>query len=296
LVKFPSGTQFGASPSAAVVEMAVRCEESGADGVVLGEHVVMGPAPEAYSWGDFPFPVDAPFPEPMVVLSAVAAVTHRVVLTTGVLVAALRPAPLLAKQAATLDELSGGRLELGVGTGWQREELEALGVPFERRGPSLTETIGACRALWGDQPARFDSPTVSFDGLWCVPRPRPGRPPVHFSGTLNDRNVRRVVELGDGWIPIMGATGEAVAADAARLREAWAEAGRGPDPPHVRMALPLRKLDGRLSVGATVAGWETVAAMGGTDLTLPMAAFVRDEGHLGRFVDDLGEARSRLPW
>jgi hypothetical protein len=62
------------------------------------------------------------------------------------------------------------------------------------------------------------------------------------------------------------------------------------------MALPLRKLDGRLSVGATVAGWETVAAMGGTDLTLPMAAFVRDEGHLGRFVDDLGEARSRLPW
>jgi len=294
-VKLPSGTQHGAAPTSLLVEMARRCEEAGADGVVLGEHVVMGPRPGDYAWGDFPFGVDAPFPEPMVALSAVAAVTRRLVLTTGVLVAALRPAPLLAKQAATLDELSGGRLELGVGTGWQREELEALGVPFDKRGPALTDTIGACRALWGEQPARFQSPTVSFDELWCEPRPPLGRPPVHFAGTLNERNLRRVVELGDGWIPIMGATDESVASDAARLRATWDDAGRGPEPPRIRVALPLRRVDGRLSPRATLAGWEAAAVGGGTDLTIPMAAFVRTEADLDRFVEELGEARASLP-
>src|SRR5919206_2380829 len=100
-------------------------------------------------------PPDVPWLEPLVTVAAVAAVTERVVLETAVVIAPMRPAVILAKQAATADVLSGGRLRLGVGTGWQRAEVESAGVPFEERGPRLTETMAACRALWRDSPASY---------------------------------------------------------------------------------------------------------------------------------------------
>ena len=98
------------------------------------DHVVMGPHTENYAWGKFPVPPEAPWFEPLIVLAAIASATSRVRLATGILIAPLRPAVLLAKQAATLDVLSQGRLDLGVGTGWQREEYDAEGIDFARRG------------------------------------------------------------------------------------------------------------------------------------------------------------------
>ncbi len=151
---------------------------------------------------------------------------------TGILIAPLRPAALLAKQAATVHALSGGRLVLGVSTSWQEDEYIAVGVPFRDRGNILTDQLGACRALWAGAPASFHSRTVNFDGMYCQPRPKPGETiPIWFGGKFTPRLVRRVVTLGNGWILFfgLGETLDSIRAKTSQLREAMAEAGRNPD-------------------------------------------------------------------
>jgi probable F420-dependent oxidoreductase len=274
LVGLPMGTRPGAGDPRALVDIARRLERAGADGVVVSDHVLIGPRTDRYPWGDFPFPPEAPWLEPLTVLTAIAAATERIKLTTGILVVPLRPAPLLAKTVATLDLLSGGRFELGAGTGWQAEEFEAQGLDPSARGTMLTDTIAACRVLWRDAPATFASPTVSFEHVWSEPRPStPGGPAVLFSGTLTARNVRRIVELGDGWIPIMGATHDDVRVGVERLRDALTAAGR--DAAQLRVRVPLPVVRGDLA--ATLAGVADAVVVGATDVTLPWGA-IGDEG------------------
>jgi probable F420-dependent oxidoreductase len=291
LMTLPVGTQLRGGDPAGIVDLAQRAEGAGIDGVILGEHVVMGSHPEAYAWGKFPFEPNAPFPEPIVVLSAIASVTSRIVLSTGILIAPLRPAPLLAKQVTTLDQLSHGRIELGVGGGWQREELEAHGVEYAKRGQILTDTIAACRSLWSEQPATFESPSFAFSGLWCEPGPmRKGGPPIHFGGTLNERNIDRIVRLGDGWIPIMGENEAGIAEGVSVLRERMIAFGRDPSELHVRSALPLQREDGKLSLTQTLGGIPHWEALGATDLTVPLAAFVRSEHDVEPVFEELQKA------
>ena len=152
-----------------LVDMAVLAEEAGFDGVVIGDHVVLGDRLDRYPYPPVHFSHTASWMEPLATLAAIAAATTRLKLTTGVLVSPLRPAVLLAKTAATVDDISGGRLELGVGVGWQPEEFAATGADFARRGQLLTDGIGACRALWGSDPATFRSETTTFENLWCNP-------------------------------------------------------------------------------------------------------------------------------
>ena len=273
LVGLPMGTRPGAGDPRELVRISCSLEEAGAGGVVVSDHVLIGPRTDLYPWGDFPFPPEAPWLEPLTVLTAIAAATERLVLTTGVLIVPLRPAPLLAKTIATLDVLSRGRFVLGAGTGWQAEEFEAQGLDPAARGRLLTDTIAACRALWRDAPASFSSATSSFDHVWSEPRPtRPGGPPVLFSGTLTPRNVRRIVDLGDGWIPIMGATLDDVAAGSDQLRAALADAGR--DPGELLVRFPLRVVRGDLA--ATLAGTDEAAAAGATEVSIPWAAIGDD--------------------
>ena len=132
------GSTFGAGEWRRLVDLGRAADDAGVDRIVVVDHVVMGEHTENYAWGKFPVPPDAPWFEPLTMLTAIAAVTARVRLATGILIVPLRPAALLAKQVATLDQLSGGRVDLGVGTGWQREEYDAQGLPFERRGQLLT--------------------------------------------------------------------------------------------------------------------------------------------------------------
>src|SRR6185503_9975924 len=175
------------------------------------------------------------------------------------------PAALLAKTIATLDQLSGGRLDLGVGTGWQREEYDAEGLDFAKRGEMLTDTIGACRALWSQTPAAFSSPTITFDDIFCEPKPVQPRLPVWFSGTLNQRVLRRVVELGDGWIPIMGASVDDIRDGADRLRAAYEEAGRKPEDLEVQApAIIARNDDRTFDLDGTLASVPTLVAAGAT--------------------------------
>jgi alkanesulfonate monooxygenase SsuD/methylene tetrahydromethanopterin reductase-like flavin-dependent oxidoreductase (luciferase family) len=203
----------------------------------------------------------------------------------------LRPPALLAKIVATLDQLSRGRLDLGVGTGWQSAEYDALGLDFTQRAQILDDTIAACRALWGPSPATFTSATISFESIWCDPKPyRPGGPAVFFSGPLTPRNVRRVVTLGDGWVPIMRASLDEARDGIAKLREALLAAGRDPDALLVRMPVPIvHDASGALDLANMVETASTMRALGITDATVSFALLGADrssaEKRLGDLVD-----------
>ena len=292
LISLPVGTHLHGDDPSALVQLSRRIEDAGADGVVLADHVLLGKHVDKYPWGKFPFPSDAPWLEPLTVLTAIAVATERLKLTTGILIVPLRPAALLAKIAATLDVLSGGRLELGVGTGWQEEELTAQGIAYEKRGQVLTEYIEACRALWTDSPASFHSESVTFDDVWSEPKPlRAGGPPVLFSGTLTRRNVDRIVRLGDGWIPIMGETVDGIRDGVVRLREEYEAADRDPAQLIVRAPLPMqRDADKKLVLDATLDGASALGEIGVTDVYLTLTAFADNPDAVDMFFTGLDRA------
>src|SRR3954452_5730024 len=194
----------------AILQTARAMDAAGVDRLVVSDHVVFGENLDAYgnpaaggtAGGRQPTGPDGNWLEPLVFLTAVAATTTRIRLSTGVLLAALRRPAVLAKQLATMDVLSGGRVDLGVGVGWQREEYEAVGLSFEQRGRLLDHTLEVCQLLWTQQRAAHDSSELSFDGIHQMPKPmQPGGIPVWISGTVNKRVARRLSRFGTRWIP-----------------------------------------------------------------------------------------------
>lgn len=269
-----------------LVESAVEAERAGIDQVVITDHLAIGERTDRYPYGPFPFPPDEPWPEPLTTLAVLAGATRRIRLGTGVLIAPLRPALLLAKTLSTLDVLSGGRVDVGVGTGWQREEFEASGIPFAGRGARLDDVLGACRTIWTDVPASFSSPTVSFESLHCEPRPiQPGGPPIWFGMALGPRNVERIVRFGHGWMPIVSDPAE-LARGVETLREAFDRAGRPQDELGVRGApKPVIDASGRVDLEATLDGAGPLLEAGATQISLPVAAFVRRTEELPAFFE-----------
>jgi probable F420-dependent oxidoreductase len=164
--------------------------------------------------------------EPFGWLTWVAAHTDRIGLGIGVLVLPLRSPVLVAKQAATLDRLAGGRLMLGVGSGWLRDEFDAVGADFHRRHRTFGESVGALRTLWSEPHATFRGDTVAFADLDV--RPRPLRSiPLHVGGS-SDGAARRAGRYGDGFCPPDGSP-EEVGRLVRIARAAAADAGRDPD-------------------------------------------------------------------
>ncbi len=195
---------IGAGARRAVIDaVAVGAEAAGFSTLWAGEHVVMVDRPESrYPYSDdgvIAVPADADWLDPLVTLSFAAAATERIRLATGVLLLPEHNPVLLAKQAASVDVLSGGRLTLGVGVGWSREEFEALGVPFARRGRRADEYLQAMRTLWREDVASFDGEFVSFDRVRVNPKPaRERRIPIVIGGN-SDAALGRVARHGDGW-------------------------------------------------------------------------------------------------
>jgi probable F420-dependent oxidoreductase len=269
----------------ALLDVARACEDSGVDRIVVNDHVVMGRGTDAYVWGRFPTAPDGPWLEPLTVLTAMAAVTSRVRLATGILIAGLRPAAVLAKTVATLDVMSGGRVDLGAGVGWQAAEYDAVGLEFRTRGKRLDDTIGACRALWSNLPASFASATISFDDTFCSPQPVQPRLPVWFAGSLTEPNIRRIVDLGDGWIPIMGASVEEIRDGAGRLRALTDRPIDVQAPARV-----VKSADGSRDPAPTMAGVPELVAAGANDIYVNIASFAASVGEAPVALDRLAEA------
>lgn len=218
---------FGGDVSG-VLEVAKMCDRMGMDEVHVSDHVLITGAGHRGRAG-FPYPVDYDgWFEPLSLLSAIAAVTEKVRLSSHVVVAPLRPAILLAKQLATLDAISGGRVDIGLGTGWQQEEFAAAGIPFERRLSRLIEQVEACRELWGGAPANFRGETVAFEEAYSLPLPTQGRNlRISFGIPAGPRSFAEIARLGVGYCPTSQAPSE-LAGNVAKAREAYREAGRDP--------------------------------------------------------------------
>lgn len=275
---------------ASLVDFARRAEDAGVDQIAMADHLVIGTRTERYPYGKFPFPNDEPWPEPLVTLAAMAGATRRIRLATAVLIAPLRSALLLAKSLATLDVLSRGRVDLGVGVGWQIEEFSGSGIPFGRRTARMIDALRACRALWHDAPASFASPTVSFEDLWCAPRPvQPGGIPIWFGVAPSERHVAHVVELGQGWMPI-GSDVAAIAAGVAKLRAGFAAANRDPASLGVRANVaPAIDAERRVDLERTLAEHApAMLAAGATVLAFPIAAYARRPEDLPDLLARLG--------
>lgn len=183
--------------------VSMKAESCGFATLWSGEHVVMIDGPSSrypYSAdGHIAVPSTADWIDPMIGLSFVAAATSTIRIATGVLLLPEHNPVVIAKQAATLDTLSGGRLTLGVGIGWSREEFDALGVPFARRAARTKEYVAAMRMLWREDVSSFSGEFVHFDSVRVNPQPaRNGQVPVVLGGN-SDSALQRVAAWGDGW-------------------------------------------------------------------------------------------------
>ncbi len=211
--------------------MAVAAEAAGFESLWTVEHTVV-PAgyesPYPYSAdGRMPGPENSPIPDPLVWLSFLAGATSTINLGTGILILPQRNPVVLAKEAATLDVLSGGRLLLGIGVGWLAEEFEAIGIPFNERGARTDDHVAAMRALWSGEAASFDGPFTTFDRCFAQPAPTSGAVPIHVGGH-SEAAARRAGRLGDGFFPASANPGDlAHLVDIARTTAA--ESGRDPD-------------------------------------------------------------------
>ena len=179
-------------------------EEHGIESLWAVEHVVV-PAnyQSEYPYspdGRMPGPEESPIPDPLIWLTWVGAATTSLHLATGILILPQRNPPILAKELATLDVLSGGRVELGVGVGWLEEEFDALGVPFEERGARTDEYIEALRCLWREEEPCFEGRFTSFDLAKSYPKPVQDLIPIHVGGHTQAA-ARRAGRLGDGFFP-----------------------------------------------------------------------------------------------
>jgi alkanesulfonate monooxygenase SsuD/methylene tetrahydromethanopterin reductase-like flavin-dependent oxidoreductase (luciferase family) len=192
-------------------------------------------------------------------------------LGTNILLAALRRPVVLAKSAATLDVLSGGRLDLGVGVGWQQAEYDAAGLDFHQRGRLLDHTLATCQTLWREQVAVLDTPELAFGPTHMMPKPRqPGGVPIWVSGTINPRVLRRLVRFGTGWIPWGPAAADPATA-IPRMKEAVDTAGGDADGLQVVGSLrTVRRDDRTVDLAATMAGVPALVRAGVTDVRVQL--------------------------
>jgi probable F420-dependent oxidoreductase len=217
-----------------LVRFAVEAEQAGIDGVMVSEHIVLGrsanaaglPAnPREYALPGNQDPA-TPWPSPVVLLSAIAAATQRLRLVAGAIISPLRHPLVIAKDLATLDRLSQGRLVVLPTVSWHRDEYDALGVPFAQRGDILDEQLEVWSRAWSGSPVAFDGRHYCFGEVWLEPQPmRPGGPVLWFGGSsVHRRLIDRLVRYGSGFNPL----GQPDDAGLARLADALIAAGRSP--------------------------------------------------------------------
>jgi probable F420-dependent oxidoreductase len=266
-----------------VTELAVAVEERGFDGLWLPDHTHVPTSRLS------PYPLGGDLPEryrrnvePLVALAMAAAVTTRIRLGSGVLLACLRDPIATAKALATIDSQSRGRLAVGVGHGWNREEIADHGVEPATRRARTREHVLAMRELWERDVAEFDGRFVRFSPSWSWPKPVQRPLPVLLGGAPGPRVFGEIADYGHGWIPIGGS---GLAGAVADLRDTVAAAGRDPDPLEIvpfssAAGLTPAKLDRFERAGATEVVFEIgVADRSGVLAQLDgLAAVVAERG------------------
>lgn len=234
-----------------------HAEALGFESVYVVEHVIVQAGyDENYPYapsGRMPLPVDCAIPDPLELLAYLAGITERIVLGTGILVLPAHEPAMLAKRLATIDVLSKGRMRLGIGVGWQREELEAVGVDFGTRGARTDEAIEALQALWTQDEASYGGAFFSFDRVVSRPRPvQTGGIPIHVGGHSRAA-ARRAGRFGEGFQPL-GLEGDELAARVAEMRSAAVDAGRDPDAIELSLGGLLDLCDDAALAAAEAAG------------------------------------------
>ena len=264
-------TMFTTDRAMAPVALARAVEDRGFHSLYVHEHTHIptsrrtpSPTGEAVLAEEYKRTLD-----PFVTLGAVAAVTSRLTLGTAVCLVAQHDPLVMAKEVATLDLISGGRLVLGVGFGWNREEMENHGVDPRHRRELVREKMLAMERLWSEEKASFEGELVRFEECWSWPKPvQQPRPPVLLGGAAGPTLFAHIAEYGDGWMPIGGA---GVGAALPALRRAMEDAGR--DPAAVKVVLigtipDPGKLDHYASLGVTEAALRLPSAP--ADAVLPV--------------------------
>jgi probable F420-dependent oxidoreductase len=245
-----------------------HADEAGFESLLTVEHVIVSEGyASKYPYSDtgrMPLPDDCDIPDPLDLLAWVAARTQRLRLGTGILVLPEHHPLQLAKRVATIDRLSGGRVFLGVGVGWMREELEALGIDPDTRGARTDEGIEALRATWEQEVASYAGEHFAFDSVRSHPKPvqqREGRPgvPILVGGHAKAA-ARRAGRLGDGFFPL-GLAGELLDQRVEEVAAAAADAGRDP------ASVPLT-LGGLLGEGTTEAALDEAQRRGAERVVL----------------------------
>jgi len=223
-VEFPS-VSYRWGPEG-VTRLAKAVEDIGYDQLDMFDHVVMG-YPTA-TRGRPMYPPQMPIMEAVVMLSFVAAVTSRIGLGTEVLVLPQRNPTLTAKQFATLDTLSGGRVRLGVGVGWQEAEYDALGENFRDRGKRMDEAITILRRFWRDESVTVDSGHYRFEAIAMEPKPPQGASLPIWIGGFAEAALKRTGELGDGWLATAEISDGRITRGKQKIIEYAEAAGRDP--------------------------------------------------------------------
>ncbi|MGH9092791.1 MAG: LLM class F420-dependent oxidoreductase [Acidimicrobiales bacterium] len=279
------GIGHGADPRV-VGAVARSADRAGFATLWCGEHVVMVDGDDTrYPYspdGRIAVPSDARWLDPFSVLAFAAAVTERIGLATGVLLLPEHNPVVVAKQAASLDALSGGRFRLGVGVGWSAAEFAALGVAFEGRAARAAEYVEAMRVLWRDEVSTFRGTHVRFDRVRCYPKPVRGDLPVTVGGNT-DAALDRVARLGDGWYGF-GLPRAEVEGRLGALEAACRARGRTPSAVHVAVNMA----DGAPDDVAAL------AALGVDELVL-VASPPADPAAAGAWVGDLARTWSVHP-
>ena len=280
---------------AALVRWAREAEDAGFDSVMISEHIVLGPSagaagitpnPREYA---LPFNQDpgTPWPSSVVLLASIAAVTSRIRLVAGAVIAPLRHPLLIARELGTLDLVSGGRLVVQPTVSWLEEEYTALGVPFRRRGDLLDEHLTAWAVLWRDTPASYTGSHYSFRDVYFEPKAfRPGGPSLWLGGSsVHRRVVERIVRYGDGFNPLGRPTGK----EMSRLRDALVAAGR--DPAGLELVGGTRAVfpspDGVADLGQALATIPPQAEAGFTTFCIKPSQFTDDPRDVGRLCRDI---------
>jgi probable F420-dependent oxidoreductase len=255
--------------------LVLAAERAGFESVMAIEHVIW-PTDYASTYpysptGKLPGGPATPLPDPLIWMAYLGGITTKLRFMTGILILPQRNPLVLAKEIATLDHLTGGRISLGVGIGWLKEEFEALGVPFEKRGLRTDETIAAMRAVWAEDDASYSGELIRFRNVSCNPKPANGTVPFIIGGH-SEAAARRAGRLGDGFFPATGAQVD-IAPLIALMRRTASEAGRDPNTIEVTTGCPgaLPK-PGNDPLGAIA----DAAKRGVGRIALPVNAFMPD--------------------